>query len=80
MSLNSRKRYICMYGKHRPGKKTKVWEGDGYLSITTNNMGHLVDLKGRLLEEPLYMEEIEFDYGQEIRFGDMEVQILEPEK
>lgn len=72
-----RKRYICLYGKHRPGKKTKVWEGDGYLSITSNDMGHLCDLRGRLLEEPTVMEEVNLESGEEIQIGDMEVQIVE---
>jgi hypothetical protein len=77
ISTITHKRYICLYGKHRPGKKTKVWEGDGYLSITTNNMGHLCDLRGRLLEEPTVMDEVDFESGDEIQIGDMEVQIVD---
>lgn len=77
ISTITRKRFICLYGKHRPGKKTKVWEGDGYLSITTNNMGHLCDLKGRLLEDPTVMEEINLESGDEIQIGETEVQIVD---
>uniref|UniRef100_A0A6G1S6V8 5'-3' DNA helicase ZGRF1-like N-terminal domain-containing protein n=1 Tax=Aceria tosichella TaxID=561515 RepID=A0A6G1S6V8_9ACAR len=77
ISAITQKRYICLYGKHRPGKKVKVWEGDGYLSITSNNIAHLSDLRGRLLEEPEVLEEINLESGDEIQIGDMEVQIVD---
>jgi hypothetical protein len=77
ISTTTKKRYLCLYGKHRPGKKTKVWEGDGYLSITTNNMGHLCTLQGRLLEDPVLMDQVSFKSGEEIQIGDMEVQIVD---
>lgn len=75
-------RYIIMYGRPKPGKKNKVWEGDGYLSLV-GQMAHLCDLKGRMLEEPTYLDDIDLksieDFG-ELTIGGTEVQVVEADK
>lgn len=75
-------RYVIMWGRHKPGKKTKVWEGDGYLSLV-GQMAHLCDLRGRMLEEPTVLDEIDYktveDLG-ELMIGNTEVQVVELDK
>lgn len=75
-------RYVIMYGRPKPGKKNKVWEGDGYLSLV-GQMAHLCDLKGRMLEEPTYLDDIDMksieDLG-ELTIGGTEVQVVEADK
>lgn len=73
------KRYVVLYGRHRPGKKTKVWEGDGYLSLV-NGVAHLCDLKGRMLEEPTLLDEIDLQLVEDqsdLLIGTTDVQIIE---
>lgn len=68
-----------MFGKHRPGKKSKVWEGDGYLTII-NGVAHLSDERGRILEEPIILDDIDMQAVQshsEILIGTTEVQIVD---
>lgn len=78
-AVRSDVRYVVMFGRHRPGKKSKVWEGDGYLSLV-GQMAHLHDLRGKMLEEPTYLDDIDFktieDLG-ELRIGNTEVQVVE---
>lgn len=72
-------RYIIMWGPHKPGKKNKVWEGDGYLSLI-GQMAHVSDLKGRLLEDPTILDDVDLriveDMG-ELMIGNTEIQIVE---
>lgn len=75
-------RYIIMYGPHKPGKKNKVWEGDGYLSLV-GQIAHLCDLKGRMLEEPTYLDDIDHSIVQEmgeLLIGNTEVQVVDIDK
>lgn len=75
------KRYAVIYGRHRPGKKSKVWEGDGFLSMI-GQMAHLSDSRGRMLEEPTLLDGDDMNSVQEMRellIGSTEVQILEPD-
>lgn len=73
------KRYVILYGRRKPGKKNKVWEKDGFLTLV-GQMAHLSDLRGRLLEEPTLLDELELktiqDLG-ELTIGDTEVQVIE---
>lgn len=75
-------RYIIMYGRHKPGKKTKVWEGDGYLTLV-GQMAHLSDLRGRMLEDPIVLDDIDYgivkDLG-ELVIGNTEVQVVDLDK
>lgn len=75
-------RYLVMFGRHRPGKKNKVWEGDGYLTLV-GDTAHLFDLKGKMLEEPTVLDEIDLksvqDFG-ELLIGETEVQVEEIDK
>lgn len=73
------KRYIVLYGKHRPGKKNKVWEGDGYLTLL-DGTAHLCDLKGRMVEEPTILDDVDLQLindESDILIGNTEVQIIE---
>lgn len=73
------KRYIVMYGRHRPGKKNKIWEGDGYLTLL-NGVAHLCDLKGKMVEEPTVLDEVDLQMirdESDIIIGNTEVQIVE---
>lgn len=75
-------RYSIMYCRHKPGKKTKVWEGDGYLSLV-NQMAHLCDLRGRMLEEPSLLDDIDYRAVEELGelvIGNTEVQVVELDK
>lgn len=75
-------RYSIMYCRHKPGKKTKVWEGDGYLSLV-NQMAHLCDLRGRMLEEPTVLDDIDYKAVEELGellIGGTEVQVVELDK
>lgn len=72
-------RYAILYGRTRPGKKNKVWEGDGYLSLV-GQMAHLCDLKGKMLEEPTYLDDIDLKSIEELGellIGETEVQVIE---
>lgn len=72
-------RYVILYGRPRPGKKNKVWEGDGYLSLV-GQMAHLCDLKGKMLEEPTYLDDIDLKSIEdlsELTIGSTEVQVVE---
>lgn len=75
-------RYIILYGRHKPGKKSKTWEGDGYLTLV-GQMAHLCDLRGRMLEEPTILDDIDYklveDLG-ELLIGNTEVQVIEVDK
>lgn len=75
-------RYIILYGRHKPGKKNKTWECDGYLSLA-GQTAHLCDLKGRMLEEPTLLDEVDYklvtDLG-ELVIGNTEVQVIEIDK
>lgn len=75
-------RYVILYGTHKPGKKNKVWEGDGYLTLV-DRMAHLCDLRGRMLEEPTLLDEVDHgcvvDLG-ELVIGNQEVQVIELDK
>lgn len=66
----------------RHGKKDKVWEGDGYLTLV-DRMAHLCDLRGRMLEEPTLLDEVDHgcvvDLG-ELVIGNHEVQVIELDK
>lgn len=72
-------RYIILYGPHKPGKKNKVWESDGYLSLV-GQMAHLCDLRGRMLEEPTILDDVDLkavaELG-ELTIGNTEVQVIE---
>lgn len=73
------KRYVVLYGRHRPGKKTKVWEGDGYLSLV-NGIAHLCDLKGRMVEEPTLLDDVDLQLVEDqndLMIGNTDVQIVE---
>lgn len=75
-------RYSIMYCPHKPGKKTKVWTGDGYLSMV-NRMAHLCDLRGRMLEEPTVLDDIDYRAVEELGeliIGNTEVQVVEIDK
>lgn len=75
-------RYVILYGPHKPGKKTKNWTGDGYLSLV-GQMAHVCDLKGRMLEEPTLLDDVDLkmveDLG-ELLIGSTEIQIVELDK
>lgn len=75
-------RYFILYGRHKPGKKNKVWEGDGYISLV-GQMAHVCDLRGRLLEEPTVLDEVDYklveDLG-ELIIGNTEIQVVEPDR
>jgi len=73
------RKYVIMYGRHRPGKKNKVWEGDGYLYMS-GQMAFVSNLQGRRLEEPTLLDEEDYNEVKnlgEILIGDTEVQIVE---
>lgn len=73
------RRYSILYGRQRAGKKTKVWEADGYLTLV-GQVAHVCDLKGRLLEEPTLLDEADFDSVinlEELAVGKTEVQVIE---
>lgn len=73
------KRYVVLFGRHRPGKKTKVWEGDGYLSLV-NGIAHLCDLKGRMIEEPTLLDDVDLKLVEDqsdVLIGNTDVQIVE---
>lgn len=75
-------RYIILYGRHKPGKKTKTWEGDGYLSMV-GQVAHLCDLHGRLLEDPILIDEVdhqEIERLGELTLGSTDVQVIEVDK
>lgn len=76
------KRYVIMWGPHKPGKKNKVWEGDGFLTMI-GRMAHVSDLKGRMLEEPTILDDIDYqtveDMG-DLMIGNTEIQIIEVDK
>ena len=75
-------RYIIMYGPHKPGKKTKTWQGDGYLTMI-GQMAHVCDLKGRMLEEPTILDDIDYksvEDMEELMIGNTEIQIIELDK
>lgn len=81
-SVRCDSRYVIMYGKHRPGKKAKVWEGDGYLSFV-NGVAHLSDLKGKILEEPIILDDVDMGLVQdlgELMIGNTEVAVVEQDK
>lgn len=72
-------RYVILYGPHKPGKKNKIWEGDGYLTLV-GQTAHLCDLRGRMLEEPTILDDLDYkvikDCG-ELTIGNTEVQVIE---
>lgn len=75
-------RYIILYGAHKPGKKNKIWSNDGYLTLV-GQTAHLCDLKGRMLEEPMILDEIDLKLVQELgelTIGSTEVQVVELDK
>lgn len=75
-------RYIIMYGRHKPGKKTKTWECDGYLSLV-GQMAYVTDMRGRLLEEPTLLLPEDYDAVKdlgEILVGKTEVQVVEEDR
>lgn len=72
-------RYIVLWGPYKPGKKNKVWEGDGYLTLI-GQIAHLSDLRGRLLEEPTLLDDVDYKSVEEmgeLMIGNTEVQIIE---
>lgn len=75
-------RYIIMYGRHKPGKKNKTWEGDGYLTMV-GQVAHVCDLRGKMLEEPTLLDDIDYKLVEdlsELTIGNTEVQVLEIDK
>lgn len=82
LSEETNSRYSIMYCRHKPGKKTKTWEGDGYLTLV-NQMAHLCDLRGRMLEEPTVLDDIDYKAVEELGelvIGNTEVQVVELDK
>lgn len=76
---SSGERYDILYGPHKPGKKTKIWAGDGYLTLV-GQMAHLCDLRGRMLEDPVILDEIDYEAVKglgELVVGNTEVQVIE---
>lgn len=75
-------RFIIMWARYKPGKKNKVWEGDGYLTLV-GQMAHLSDLRGRMLEDPTILDDIDYksveDLG-DLVIGGTEVQVVERDK
>ena len=72
-------RYCIMHGRQRPGKKNKVWEDDGYLTLV-GPIAHLCDLKGRMLEEPTLLDDVDLETVRELGellIGTTEVQVVE---
>lgn len=72
-------KYIIMYCRHKPGKKHKVWEGDGYLSLS-GRTAYITDLRGRLMEDPTCLDDIDFDIVKdlgELTIGNLDVQVVE---
>lgn len=81
-AFRSDTRYAVLWGRHKPGKKTKNWEGDGFLSFV-GQMAHLSDDRGRMLEDPAILDDIDYKTVKElgeILIGDTEVQVVELEK
>lgn len=76
------KRYVIMYARHKPGRKNKVWEGDGFLTML-GGIAHLCNTQGRLLEEPTHLDDFDLkeveDMG-ELLIGNTDVQVLELDK
>lgn len=75
------KRYRILWGRHRPGKKHKVWEEDGFLSLF-GTIAHVVDEKGRPIEEPTLLDDTDLEAVRnlgEIVVGNTEIQIQEEE-
>lgn len=75
-------RYVVMYGPHKPGRKNKVWANDGYLTMV-GEMAHLCDLRGRMVEEPTILDEIDYkaveDMGTLI-IGGTEISVVDKDK
>lgn len=81
-SSRSGTRYIIMYGRHKPGKKTKTWEDDGYLSLV-GQIAYVTDMRGRLLEEPTLLgpEDLKaVEDMAELLIGKTEVQVIEEDR
>jgi len=81
-SIKYDSRYVIMYGKHRPSKKSKVWEGDGYLTFV-NGVAHLSDLRGRILEEPTILDDVDMESVKnlgELMIGNTEVQVVDSDQ
>ena len=81
-SLKRDARYVIMFGRHRPGKKTKVWEDDGYLTLV-GQMAYLSTCNGRMLEEPTLLDEFDMKLVKErgeLLIGNTEVQIVDEDK
>lgn len=75
-------RYIIMWANHKPGKKKIVWEGDGYLTLV-GQMAHLSDLRGRMLEDPTILDDLDCKTVKEcgeLLIGNTEVQIQNVDK
>ena len=73
------KRYVVLYGRHRPGRITKVWEEDGYLSLV-NGIAHLCDLKGRMIEEPTLLDDVDLQLVEDqsdLLIGNTNIQIVD---
>lgn len=82
VDCRSGSRYDVLYGRQRPGKKHKVWESDGYLSLL-DKTAYLSDLKGRLLEEPILLDDDDYDSVlnlKELTIGSHDVQVIELSK
>lgn len=72
-------RYKMCWGRHRPGKKTKVWEGDGFITLI-GNMAHVSNEDGRILEEPVVLDEAELEAirdFKELLIGKTEIMVDE---
>lgn len=75
-------RYRILWGRHKAGKKHKVWEDDGFLTLI-GRIAHVVDEKGRLLEEPTLIDEIdckELEDSGEIVIGSTQIQVQEKDE
>lgn len=74
-------KYKILWGRYKPGKKHKIWEEDGYLTLV-GRMAHVCDEKGRLIEEPTVLDEINYEIVKslgELVLGTTEIQIQEEE-
>lgn len=75
----SGKRYVIMYSRHKPGRKNKIWEGDGFLTML-GSIAHLCNTHGRLLEDPTHLDEVdlkEIEELGELLIGNTDVQVVE---
>lgn len=71
------KRYSILYGCR--GTKNKIWENDGYITLV-GRMAHVCDLKGRYLEDPAPLSDIDYECVLELgqlEIGKTKIQVVE---